>query len=347
MKNQRKLPHDHLVEAFGAYQYGDNIEATSSMFFIMFPWADTTLHAFLFAPEPPFKIPIKDLWQQMEGITDGLSVLHDQIKSKHRTTLDVSQLTKENYFHLFHLDLKPANILIFFENARFIFKITDFGLAHVRDRDILGGSSASTMGSTMTYSKIPRGDNDYSPPDRQETKTNLENVLAGHDCWSLGAILSEVAVYDALGQAGGDNYRVARHNEHATKCNGGANYFHDQRQMLDTVSAYHYRINEDAKTGKLSPSQTDEDNAWRNIFYSYDELFTGINELMNAAPGERKRASEMKKLIKDLIERASEDFKLKQAGTWSEIPDFHTDGGVGWPDDEEPTEQMYVLRIID
>ncbi|KAJ5020983.1 kinase-like domain-containing protein, partial [Bipolaris maydis] len=100
----KEKDHPHLMPALGAYWHG-------SYFFILQEEAEQSLHDYLKDPSDTFEP--QELWTQMQGIAEGLSMLHNLYKD-----------TKIAY----HQDLKPANILI----VKRKLKIADFGLLELR-----------------------------------------------------------------------------------------------------------------------------------------------------------------------------------------------------------------------
>ncbi|KAJ6272006.1 hypothetical protein PSV08DRAFT_408868 [Bipolaris maydis] len=170
----KEKDHPHLMPALGAYWHG-------SYFFILQEEAEQSLHDYLKDPSDTFEP--QELWTQMQGIAEGLSMLHNLYKD-----------TKIAY----HQDLKPANILI----VKRKLKIADFGLLELRPVALPGDTDMTGIPNnhvTGFYAAPPP-----PPPPRQSKYTR------DCDIWSLGCIMSEVAACDIQGPQGVNDYRNAR-----------------------------------------------------------------------------------------------------------------------------------------
>jgi serine/threonine protein kinase len=144
-------------------------------FFILQEEAEKSLHGYL--KESGDEFESQELWTQMQGVAEGLNTLHKLYKG-----------TKIAY----HKDLKPANILI----VKRKLKIADFGLLEFKPVSLPGDTDPTG---------IPNGHNTgfYAAP-RQGKYTRY------CDIWSLGCIMSEIAVCDIQGREGVSDYKQAR-----------------------------------------------------------------------------------------------------------------------------------------
>src|SRR5690606_38371531 len=111
IKHTLRDSHEHIVETFGAYRHG---EGATERVFIAFPWGDGTLAKYLAGLMPT--LSSECLWKQMSGIDDGLAALHRQHDNATRHTRSgLANLAADGgseMVRFYHLDLKPANILV-------------------------------------------------------------------------------------------------------------------------------------------------------------------------------------------------------------------------------------------
>lgn len=171
------LKHLHLIQIQKTYQLGQ-------VFNILFPYAKTNLYDYLrlakwSAPVHP-KISDNPLWEQVIGITEGLS--------KIITFTDPEDPGKTVFGQ--HLDLKPHNILIDHVpgSAKDIFKISDFGQTQFIDLAV--GNTTRIVGGVG-------GTDAYAPPEYQESEQNRT-----YDVWSLAIIILEILAYAVKGVDG-------------------------------------------------------------------------------------------------------------------------------------------------
>jgi serine/threonine protein kinase len=160
--------HPHLMVALGAYWHGNQ-------FFILQEEAELSLHHYLKGEGDEFES--EELWKQMKGVADGLTILHKLYKG-----------TRIAY----HQDLKPANILIMKRRL----KIADFGLLELKPVSL-----PDDAGSTGVLNSHNTG---YYAAPRQGKYTR------DSDIWSLGCIMSELATCDIQGRHEVENYKEAR-----------------------------------------------------------------------------------------------------------------------------------------
>ncbi|KAL4945275.1 hypothetical protein BDV06DRAFT_45413 [Aspergillus oleicola] len=169
--------HDHLVMVLAILQYGD----TNSLFF---PLATCDLYQYLNGKCPrgqgeppgdqlgPATIAGKSsLFNRGVALAGALAFLHGGFGGA----------------VCLHLDLKPSNVLVYnaYDADREIWKITDFGLTRVKNRE---------------YSSIGPGiEGIYLAP---ECATAGDKVDTRSDVWSFGCIFSLVITYMIYGSSG-------------------------------------------------------------------------------------------------------------------------------------------------
>ena len=141
------------------------------------------------------------LWQQMVQVASGLEAIHQP---------SGSSLDSSSRIIGFHLDLKPANILVTDDG---LLKITDFGQALIKTV----GANDSTYGVNRGGSLV------YQAPEARPTRQNLESenvdgrVHRRYDVWSLACIMLEVITYVFEGpEDGTKEFERARRDEPIT-----------------------------------------------------------------------------------------------------------------------------------
>ncbi|KAL4761143.1 protein kinase family protein [Aspergillus foveolatus] len=168
-----RLQHPHLMSALAAFWHEDR-------FSIVFEEAELTLGAYL-NNHGDSLYTHEALWDQVQGLADGLAYLHEGSGS----------------FIAYHGDLKPANILI----VKGVMKIADFGLLQVRYRSIANSLEAWSSESDFIASTRRI----YGGPDHSNK--------ALMDVWSFAAIISEISVFDLKGIQGLERYRQSRFDD--------------------------------------------------------------------------------------------------------------------------------------
>ncbi|KAL4925370.1 kinase-like domain-containing protein [Aspergillus undulatus] len=176
MKQPQK--HDHLVMVLAILQYGD----TNSLFF---PLADCDLHQYLNGkyhgdkPAPSTLEGKSAIFNRGVALAGALAFLHGGFGGA----------------VCLHLDLKPSNVLVYdaYGADKEIWKITDFGLTRVRNRE---------------YSSVGPGiEGIYLPP---ECATPGDKVDTRSDVWSFGCIFSLVITYMIYGTSGVKDFTEKR-----------------------------------------------------------------------------------------------------------------------------------------
>lgn len=143
------------------------------------------------------------------GLANGLSFLHNDIK-----TTELEELV------CYHMDLKPDNILIFRERGRYIWKLSDFGMARIKIRRRYGQNEEernfnSWFVRRLKPSREPsvegtlnrRGEGTYLAPESMSANAAM---TASSDVWSLGCVLSVLFAYLEDGRDGVTLYQATR-----------------------------------------------------------------------------------------------------------------------------------------
>ncbi|KAI9709138.1 MAG: hypothetical protein M1820_003585 [Bogoriella megaspora] len=167
-----KLKDDHLVKLVAAYKHGDRYN-------LIFPCAKTNLHLYLRRPHfhnhaKRTSIIAHPLWQEMLAVARALSKVINF--EEPGASFEASQFG-------YHLDLKPANILVGTSDELII---SDWGQAMFKK--VAGATSSRVVGMGGTEA--------YAPPEIDSSEAQRR-----YDIWSFGCILLEVLCFVAEGCA--------------------------------------------------------------------------------------------------------------------------------------------------
>lgn len=236
--NMSKGAPESFLKSYGQYEQGKCLN-------ILLDYMDGgSLGDFIKSHTPPNSpSDIADFWESMGGVLAGLLHFHAP---------NFSDNVNGDPCVIVHRDLKPDNILLSgcdsdkdSDAPRRPFKfravIADFGyssIQYVRDgEDVI---KESTTGGDQIYS-APEVCRRYRHYDRLPTR-----VSAASDVFSLGAILSELAVWTIFGSNGVREYAQLRIKDHAMlrdfRDSGYEGCFHDGRKALDTVIKMHDKV---------------------------------------------------------------------------------------------------------
>ncbi|KAH7142070.1 kinase-like domain-containing protein [Dactylonectria macrodidyma] len=192
----KKPEAQHIVTLLTCYSWQDHI-------YFVFPYIESDLYILLNESKIRHELPKVSttqplpkhwLWEQMVGVSHGLSTIHTGMENPFE---DV-----EGQVIACHFDLKPANILITADKK---LKITDFGRSYIR---LVGEGD-------QVESSYNSGDMKYAPPESQlhekpacdlakgkesvdtEVRRRHDDITAllNYDIWSLACIMTEVLLY--------------------------------------------------------------------------------------------------------------------------------------------------------
>ncbi|KAJ5107215.1 hypothetical protein N7456_003890 [Penicillium angulare] len=226
---------DNIIKSFGA------IFLDSSKWCLFMPLAICDLGAYMTEYHKMRPSTVMDkvaILKNARGLTGGLVFLHTQIQGE-----DGENLV------LYHMDLKPANILIFrrpTEDADhtedgYIWKISDFGMSRVKVvKHTAGGESVTSSRNLFArwarqepqaFSPSPtkngRLEGTYLAP---ESLSYTRSMTQESDVWSLGCVISVVFAYLEEGGEGVKEYARARNRY--PKSEGYDRFFLPQRTMV-------------------------------------------------------------------------------------------------------------------
>jgi serine/threonine protein kinase len=283
----REIKHDHLMTALGAFQHGD-------IFFILMEEAEETLDEYLKGEGTTFKP--NELWKQVRGLAAGLGSLH---------------AGGPNSITLYHMDLKPANILI----VRKIMKISDFGLLQFK-------KVGPTVGDSR-HSGVPdgHGHRPYASP-----STGM--YTRESDVWSLGAVISEIATFDIQKKKGVEEYRTDRLMEPEPGSNFGTYNFHKQGKLKNCVKERHLvleaRVDRSRRPQNREPLDPFQEQFFTTAFFPYVEImlrYRRPNQTGASTPDVPvPRAEQVAKKIEEFCELAEKALKTEALYPPIQIP---------------------------
>ncbi|MCJ1271178.1 hypothetical protein MMC22_011077 [Lobaria immixta] len=285
--NLLEKPHPHIVAILAAFHYGVT-------FSIIFPLAECSLEEY-FQEKTPYKPDF--IWTQMQGVAQGLAFLHGLRNGEDGK--NKKQKGKEDFIIIaYHLDLKPANILIMRGGANkedVTFQIADFGLSTIKNR-ILSEKSVSDSGDAGNQG----GYTTYAPPEQQRSGAKH---YAGHDLWSLSAIFSEVATHDIRprGEAKSSlrKYRTDRTMDREV-AHWGSTSFYNGDKLKESVNSQHRDLLKCVQDQHLEEPGYDV-YSWQRYFYQ-EPFFKLITQMLNTEPTRRGTAIDVADALQELLE---------------------------------------------
>ncbi|KAL2788660.1 kinase-like domain-containing protein [Aspergillus keveii] len=193
----------NILKTLGSLEFGRNVYSLFMPLAICDLWKHMTENH---EARPNSIEERKDLIRCAMGLAEGLRFLHEGMGDG---------------LACYHMDLKPANILIFRERPtaqepfRSIWKLSDFGMSRIkirtRERDVnrwFVRRSQPDRGSA-SGTRNARGEGTYLAP---ESVSRGRNMKAESDVWSLGCVLSVLLCYMGSGCDGVVQYATERMN---------------------------------------------------------------------------------------------------------------------------------------
>ncbi|KZM23618.1 uncharacterized protein EKO05_0007461 [Ascochyta rabiei] len=196
------LSHHHLLKCLASFTF-------SSQYNMIYEKADCDVEKFMARYSDPRKLPgmtSDNLAQQLFGLADALSVIHNQGQSEpaNSATLLVpgAENQKTGYIH----DIKPENLLMFIYNQNgkktYWFRLSGFSCAKVVD--VLTSVSGKNRHSWKTVSKAG------TPVYRAPEATAKGKTSRPYDLWSLGCVYLELLVWFLDGYTALTEFREKR-----------------------------------------------------------------------------------------------------------------------------------------
>ncbi|XTI93229.1 kinase-like protein [Cenococcum geophilum] len=211
-----------MIGFYGSYRHGESCN-------LILEYANEgTLEDYLQKCSPPTTGPdIYKFWSGLLGLIKALEAIHYIVSGDSSPVLQG-----------WHQDIKPRNILVSRRNCKSLyeceFKLADLGLSHIGIK----------VGENAQYWST-QGTRTYGPPEcyRSELFTAMSRLPASQkaDIWSLGAILSEVAMWlysgGAPGIRGYSELRIKKTREISRFRDAGC--FHNGEVVLPCVLQTH------------------------------------------------------------------------------------------------------------
>jgi serine/threonine protein kinase len=207
---------ENILETFGTVHV-----ISENIYSLFMPLALCDLRAYLY--ENHYYRPITTkarvkIVKSAQGLASGLNFLHTEMRDENDTK-----------FVAYHMDLKPANILLFAGEANdetYVWKISDFGMSSVKEvsnsnnnneeQDEIQSNQLRNWlkfrpnriqnHSVATPTENKRFDGTYLAPESMEER----NMTTRSDVWSLGCIISVVFAFLDSGKIGVLEYIDAR-----------------------------------------------------------------------------------------------------------------------------------------
>jgi serine/threonine protein kinase len=261
---------------------------------MLFPLARFNLATFLKEPTPiQDKAHVTWLFQQLFDLTDAVDQVHTlaPLDSDQPNGNAADQLPPRKTGG-FHHDLKPANILAFYdaEESRPVLKITDFGIAKLDI--VLERSRSQGQGQGSYRSQHFAGDPIYGAPDFSQHNEAGRKA----DIWSLGCCFLEILLWNfGYGGIALDDFFQARYKQPpGSRGSTAAYWYYDQR--LRTVA--------------LKPAVTDKLKELQRICFQkgqFQTLIRQIEFMLTIKPDERRPASVFRSAFKAMLQQAQVD----------------------------------------
>lgn len=214
--------HDRIARYIATVTVGLDESAQCN---ILLPLADSDLEKFLTGrpPHPSTPITLFDMLAEARNLAGALQFLHEHIQLDHGLVRPVAPFAVDGHVRCCHMDLKPANILVYLgEAARPVgkWKITDFGISVLSCPEDGPLQSREVTATMRTYATRPPGT--YQPPELTEDGSS-QALGRRSDIWSFACILVRILVRAMTGPAGLSEFDDLRGR---TDC-GTAEHRHD------------------------------------------------------------------------------------------------------------------------
>lgn len=219
------LPNPNILFSFAAIQIGRS--RGSARGYIISNLADCNLGELLFGLCGRFehrkaKFTPYFLLSEMKGVASAIQWLHDGVRKSE--TNEIIRCT--------HMDLKPSNILIFWDDPpETRWKISDFGISDVRHSGRFGSGDRP-----LTFTRAKQYPAEYQAP---EVEFQKDKVGIPSDVWSFGCMLMDVVALIIGGPDAAEHLQTLRNKE-------APNYFYStadhslKPQMVDWLRVMHH-----------------------------------------------------------------------------------------------------------
>lgn len=276
---------NHIMEALAGYEHGD-------IYFIIFPFAESTLAKYLRGEADHTKLIPRYLWRQLEGVAGGLAFLHESYLSTTGNDIVSPSIA-------FHFDLKPENILI----RNRVVMISDFGQSKFRKASL--EDSSSGVDSERVFFNYGPPEHNFSTYDKGAKKKSNYNF----DIWSLGGIFSELVTFhikQPAGRQGFFDYRNARRQDDRDAGSRGimTTFFLNESTVKPSVIEQHENLRAEIEARSDTAYEETRD-AWLEYFAG-DDFFALITRMLSiiTETNQRPKAVEVQKKLGELCQNA-------------------------------------------
>ncbi|KAI4172942.1 MAG: hypothetical protein LQ343_003229 [Gyalolechia ehrenbergii] len=242
LDNDTSGEENNIISYYGSFA---QMNAEKGMEFnTIFEYAEFgTLEDFMMATDPPSTAAeLNKFWERFLEITRGLVLIHG------RAPPDAQM--GDAILLGWHQDIKPKNILVCRNpdpSSKYdhIFKLADLGLSHFKMH--VGASHSVTDQDTS-------GTRTYGAPEvhrNHRIRSDLHlDIKQGVDIWSMGCVISEIAVWLVHGYQYLLEYRRRRSAEFRRKsADSPTDCFHDGRgSVLDVVKKIHHDLHDNFRS---------------------------------------------------------------------------------------------------
>ncbi|KAI1081485.1 kinase-like domain-containing protein [Whalleya microplaca] len=227
------LQHEHLIQVIDSFK-------RDTAFYFIFPWANGgDLWNLWNKPEWDEQRRENEmiLWvlKQIKGIASGVKELHHPPTSQDSSSQASQSTTEGPEYHAHHCDLKPKNILIFFDESKGIFRgtlrIADAGLVKFHQQITTKRQVGTSMAMIATI--------DYAPPEALEEVQGSKRSRK-FDMWSLGCIFLEFITWVLGGSGEIKTFRDGRQSSYPTG-------FPFYQTVERTISGNKYKVHSQVK----------------------------------------------------------------------------------------------------
>lgn len=285
--------HDNILTNYGSMRV---IFEDTDTFSLFMPRADFDLRKYMLEIPPPTATEGKEkLVACARGLAQGLHFLHHEMETPEGERLIC-----------YHMDLKPANILVFGVNdVEMIWKLSDFGMASVKiERS--GGQQDREKGFTSWFRRNgtfdpsvsdtinPRGDGTYLAP---ESVGKSPEMNRASDVWALGCVLSVFFTYLEQGGPGIAQYSERR----AAPTSGVTDRFFLKDSGMTSLAREHLAVKQWHKTlaARAADRSEQEGQVLKSILEAIDARVIRIDKNSRCRAGD----------VADMLKKCHEGYK--------------------------------------
>ena len=226
------------------------------------------------------------------GLAGGLAYLHDE--------LSIALPEGDQLLRCYHLDLKPQNILVFFEDGKMILRFTDFGISRIKsiEPQSLGDEADDPVHSL---------DKIFRPSPLSDPTSGVDNTRYGgtyaapeavypngkvtrkSDVWGLGAVLTLAMTYMQYEWGGILAFAEARSQNRDDR-------FFDMPTNEESSCVLHSSVTK--QLNKLIEAAATESDVERNVFKLISDLLK--NKMLRPRAADRVYAKQVEDSLRSI-----------------------------------------------